>query len=318
MVSEHNGTVSVVMATYNGATHLAAQLDSIAAQTRQPDELLIADDGSTDDTCDLLAAFAAGRPWVRILHNAENLGVNVNFFRLLQQSCGDVVLFSDQDDLWLPDKIATLLAARGTADLCCSDAIVVDARDREIHVSELTMHGATPHPGHDPLRYIFSNWVSGHNALVTRALVRQLPPVPEGMYYDQWLALHAALGSGIAFVPAVLCRHRLHEGNLHNNAALRHQQRYRQDRRSAALQHIARLQQTLAALAALAGRDVGFDAAVVALLEGAERLEYRWFSPALWQALQCHRSQLFPGQRPTQVQRRICKLSLGGRLWFWR
>lgn len=317
-MNEHNDTVSVVMATYNGAIHLAAQLDSIAAQTWRPDELLIADDGSTDDTRGLLEGFAASHPWVRVLHNPSNFGVNVNFFKLLQQSRGDVVLLSDQDDLWLPDKIATLMAARGTADLCCSDAIVIDAGDREIHASELAMHGAMPHPGHDPLRYVFGNWVSGHNALVTRALVRQLPPPPEGMYYDQWLALNAALGNGIAFVPAALCRHRLHEGNVHNNAALRRQQRHQQERRSAALQHIARLQQALAALAALTGRDAGFDAAVAALTDGAEGLEARWFSPVLWRTLQQYRRQLFPGQKAAQVQRRIFKLSLGGYLWRWR
>src|SRR3954454_9678676 len=96
--------VSVALASYNGARFIDEQLASLAAQTRPPDELVVCDDGSTDDTLDHVERFAATAPFeVRIVRNAENLGFSGNFQRVLALVRGDIVFICDQDDIWYPD-----------------------------------------------------------------------------------------------------------------------------------------------------------------------------------------------------------------------
>lgn len=103
--------VSVAMATYNGARFILEQLNSIAAQTLLPAELVVSDDGSTDNTLDIVRAFAEQAPFpVRILDKAEWLGFADNFLFAVEQCRFDYVALSDQDDRWMPDKLAVALA----------------------------------------------------------------------------------------------------------------------------------------------------------------------------------------------------------------
>lgn len=104
-------TVSVAMAVYEGAAHLSPQLVSLAAQTRLPDELIVADDGSRDDGLAIVERFAADAPFpVRIVRHAANIGILENFHSAFAAARGSIILYCDQDDVWRPDKIATMLA----------------------------------------------------------------------------------------------------------------------------------------------------------------------------------------------------------------
>lgn len=103
--------ISVAMATYEGATFLRAQLDSIASQTVPPYEVVICDDGSTDDTVAIAEAFASEAPFpVRVHRNAENLGFANNFLHCTAMCTGDWIAFSDQDDVWYPRKLERITA----------------------------------------------------------------------------------------------------------------------------------------------------------------------------------------------------------------
>lgn len=103
--------VSIAMATYNGERFLKEQLDSFAQQTLLPIELVVCDDVSTDHTLEILNQFAAKAPFpVKIHRNTEKLGVRDNFLRALELCVGDLVAFSDQDDVWLPGKLAACVA----------------------------------------------------------------------------------------------------------------------------------------------------------------------------------------------------------------
>ena len=96
--------VSVAMATYNGARFLRQQLDSLYAQTRVPDEVVVCDDCSTDGTAEILEEYR--RKYGLIYHiNDKNLGVNANFFKAISLCHGDYISICDQDDIWLPEKI---------------------------------------------------------------------------------------------------------------------------------------------------------------------------------------------------------------------
>ena len=101
---------SVALITYNGEKYLRRQLDSLAAQTCLPDELVVCDDGSTDQTLEILCSFAATAPFsVRVFQNERNLGPGFNFRKVFSQCQSEVTFFCDQDDVWLPDKLARAL-----------------------------------------------------------------------------------------------------------------------------------------------------------------------------------------------------------------
>ena len=99
-------TVSVALATYNGANFLRAQLDSIASQTKTPDELIVTDDCSTDNTVDIVREFAKTVSFPVVVHiNEKKVGYTQNFSRALSLCSGDIVFLSDQDDVWLSNKV---------------------------------------------------------------------------------------------------------------------------------------------------------------------------------------------------------------------
>ena len=103
-------SVSVAMATYNGASFLDAQLASIAAQTRTPDELVVCDDASSDGTVEIIQRFARQAPFeVRLIRNEQRLGYEENFMKAARCCRGDVIAWSDQDDVWMPAKLARCL-----------------------------------------------------------------------------------------------------------------------------------------------------------------------------------------------------------------
>ncbi|MGC2660852.1 MAG: glycosyltransferase [Bryobacteraceae bacterium] len=98
--------LSIGLCTYNGGKYLQQQLDSYLHQTKQPDELVVCDDGSSDQTLEILARFAKRSPFpVKIYRNEINLGYTDNFLRCAGLCSGDVIAFSDQDDVWFPDKL---------------------------------------------------------------------------------------------------------------------------------------------------------------------------------------------------------------------
>jgi len=101
--------LSVAMCTYNGEQYLQEQLDSIIAQTRLPNEVVVCDDGSTDATLQILDEFQETAPFpVRIYRNGTRLGPTKNFEKAIKLCSGNVIALSDQDDVWMPHKLERL------------------------------------------------------------------------------------------------------------------------------------------------------------------------------------------------------------------
>jgi glycosyltransferase involved in cell wall biosynthesis len=104
-------SVSVAMATYNGARYIREQLDDLAAQTHLPAELVVCDDGSSDDTIAIVEEFAASASFpVHIHRNPERLGYRANFMKAAASCTSDLIAFCDQDDRWDPGKLELLAA----------------------------------------------------------------------------------------------------------------------------------------------------------------------------------------------------------------
>ena len=121
------------MCTYNGANYLQEQLISIMTQTRLPDELVICDDGSTDMTLDILDKFSKNAPFeAKVYHNKKKLGPTKNFENAISLCKGDIIFLSDQDDVWLPHKVAKIeeLFLEHSEDVgyIFSNALIVDEK----------------------------------------------------------------------------------------------------------------------------------------------------------------------------------------------
>jgi len=215
--------LSVALCTYNGARYLSEQLASIAGQTRQPDELVVCDDGSTDDTVKILRRFAAAAPFpVRIEVNQPRRGVVGNFDHAIGLCAGEVIALADQDDFWRLEKLERLLAALNqhpAAGLVFSDAEVVDETLRPlgyglwdaIRFSRLEQQRmATP----EALTIMLRRPVASGFTLAFRTRFRDLiRPIPESWGHDSWLAFLVAAVAPIVVVPQRLVLYRQHGAN---------------------------------------------------------------------------------------------------------
>ena len=119
--AEKMKTVSVVMCTYNGARFLREQMDSILAQDNPLHEIIVQDDGATDDTLDILNTYARQHPQIHVYRNEERLGFNRNFHTAMLRATGDFIAPADQDDIWFPQKPRRLVYEIGEADVCVGE-----------------------------------------------------------------------------------------------------------------------------------------------------------------------------------------------------
>jgi len=241
--------LSVAICTYNGQAYLQQQLDSLAAQHRQPDELVVGDDSSQDQTLAIIEAFARRVSFpVKILPPSSRLGPAQNFSRTIAQCSGDVILPCDQDDHWKPEKLATF------------EKLFTDQPDCLLAFSNLSIMQADQTPTGrtfwDDLRFnareqqiiqtpqalsvlLKRNVVVGTAMAFRSQLAQAALPIPQGFMHDEWLALIAALMGGIAILPQSLVDYRLHASQaVGSQTGLR--QQWRQARRIMTQEYFAR------------------------------------------------------------------------------
>jgi glycosyltransferase involved in cell wall biosynthesis len=214
-----NLTVAVLLPTFNGEKYLRQQLDSIAAQTHPPDELLIGDDCSSDATLDIVEAFREQTSLpVSIMRNETNIGLTRNLRRLALAVNSDVIFFSDQDDVWRPQKIETLLSCFSDphAEAACCDSVPFDSEtgaESPKTVWETALRGRRPTASMNVLWR--RNFILGHNTAITRAALSEcLWPESPDVYYDYWIALVMAAKGTLVLCPQVLTRYRQHGENV--------------------------------------------------------------------------------------------------------
>jgi len=218
--------ISLVLCTYNGARFLPAQLGSLLAQTRLPDEIIVCDDASTDASLALLRDFAqrARAQGIRVLLHRQpvNLGYVRNFSDALRRASGEVVFLCDQDDVWYPDKIARMadeFARRPNLHLLHTDAALVDADGQPLGCTlfdalELTCaERAAEHAGQAFEVLLKRNTVTGATAALRRSVIARALPVPDGWIHDEWLALCAALHGEVDCLEWPSIDYRQHGGN---------------------------------------------------------------------------------------------------------
>jgi glycosyltransferase involved in cell wall biosynthesis len=221
-------SISVAMGTYNGARHLRAQLDSLAAQSLLPFELHVGDDRSADETVAIVEAFGAEAPFPVHLHvNERNLGFGENFMRTALRCSGDWVAFCDQDDVWLPNKLRTCAEeiAAGPADLglVAHNATVTDgALNPQRTMFDYPKRKLWPRLALEP------DWhCVGFTQVVRRRLLADVPtrprptvpwnPWPEP--HDVWTAVLANATGSILFLGEPLALYRRHGATVTSSSA---------------------------------------------------------------------------------------------------
>ncbi|WP_170165486.1 glycosyltransferase family 2 protein [Agrococcus jenensis] len=212
--------VSVALCTHQGERWIEAQLRSILAQTVPVAEIVVGDDASADRTLDIVRAVAAGTDVpIRIRQHAVALGVAGNFADAIAATTGDVVALSDQDDVWHPDRLERLLPHLDGVALVHSDARLVDADGAPLGstlADSLEMSAwerAAMADGRAVQALLRRNLVTGATAIVRRDAAMAALPIPAGWIHDEWLAMCAALGGGVRFVPEQTIDYRQHGGN---------------------------------------------------------------------------------------------------------
>lgn len=218
-------TVSVALCTYNGERWLPELLDSLAAQHRRPDEVVVSDDGSTDGTVGLVETFAARVPFaVRLDRTPRRLGSTMNFGRAFAACIGTLIAPADQDDVWAPDKLGHLEAvmeADGLA-LAFSDGHVVDERGARQPTTLWEGVGFGRRERRrferDPLEVLVRRSVVTGAAMMFRADARErVLPLPEvldapasPMLQDRWIALVLSAVAEVGAVDEPLISFRRH------------------------------------------------------------------------------------------------------------
>ncbi len=213
-------TISIAMCTYNGNRFLPAQLESIARQTRRPDELVISDDGSSDGTDVIAAEFArlASFP-VRLIKNPQNLGIAGNFQQAIALCRSTIIALADQDDIWYPHKLERIertfhqspapVAVFSDADLIDCDSRLVNARlwntflfsprEQRRFANGETLSVLVKHPV-----------VTGATMAFRTEFRKMLLPIPRNLLHDSWISFLLAAAGPFTPIPEPLMQYRRH------------------------------------------------------------------------------------------------------------
>ncbi|MGQ7394476.1 glycosyltransferase family 2 protein [Streptococcus suis] len=211
--------VNILMSTYNGQEFLAEQIRSIQAQTFTDWMLLIRDDGSRDRTREIIADFAQQDNRIHLINpdSTENLGVIKSFHALVKYQRADVYFFSDQDDVWLPDKLQVTLetAQAYPADqplMVYTDLKVVN-QDLQV-MNESMIRSQSHHANTELVQELTENTVTGGTSMINHALAELWTVTDDILMHDWYLALLATAFGKLVYVDQPTELYRQHAENV--------------------------------------------------------------------------------------------------------
>jgi glycosyltransferase involved in cell wall biosynthesis len=205
----------VALAAKNGERFLVEQVVSILPQLRPRDQLIISVDPSEDTTAMLARGLAGLASPIITLLEGPGQGVAANFQHALRACEGDIIFLSDQDDIWMEDKVFTVLNAFAHSDalLICHDAAVVDEQLELLELSYFTWHRSQSGFVQNLLR---NSYVGCCMALRRELLSVSAPFPPKIPMHDQWLGLCAERYGSTLFLECPLILYRRHGANATN------------------------------------------------------------------------------------------------------
>lgn len=211
--------ISVALCTYNGEKYIAEQLDSILKQTQLPDEIVICDDGSSDNTIGIIEELQIIYPIIKLYKNTSSLGIIKNFEKAINFCSNGIILLSDQDDIWFPHKVQVIVEYFNThknkravfhnltlykngkpANFTIWDYISFEPKDRKRNNSELILYTS-----------VTDNILTGAaSAIIKREQLLFTDGIPF-MLHDFLLLLQFANKNELGIIDDVLGYYRIHE-----------------------------------------------------------------------------------------------------------
>lgn len=215
-----NTKVSIALATYNGARFISEQLESIANQTYLPYEIVVCDDASADATVEIIEAFSTGLPiTVRVYRNVRTLGYVENFEKAILHCRGDIVVLSDQDDVWFPNKLKRIVEEFNRDDACglvFHDAEVVDANQKPLGYT-LRSRGKMPNVNNEEIVSVLlkQRSVKGCTMAFRSSLIKYVRPIAEqGWGHDNWILFVLGMIAKVRVINEPLMYYRSHSDNF--------------------------------------------------------------------------------------------------------
>jgi glycosyltransferase involved in cell wall biosynthesis len=216
-------TISIAICTYNGETYLREQLDSYVAQTRLPDEVVVCDDCSKDSTREILTAFASNAPFpVKLYFNERNLNYIKNFEKAIGLCTGDIIVLSDQDDVWRKDKIQLIedeFTKSEKIGMVYADAEIVDENLRSLNSTmwqgiNFNLEKQKNFNVGKAFDSLLKDGCVYGSSMAFRAKFRCLiVPIPLDIYFghDNWIALMISAVADILLINDTLIKYRQHQ-----------------------------------------------------------------------------------------------------------
>ncbi|MFY7829700.1 MAG: glycosyltransferase family 2 protein [Flectobacillus sp.] len=215
-------TISIALCTYNGSKYIKTQLESIINQTLKPSEIIICDDNSTDDTLSIIQSIETSIP-VRIYANKPALRTVKNFERAVSLCTGDLIMFSDQDDFWVPTKLEIMsryMQEHPNTNVLFSNALLVDENLNSLHKKMWETVNLNEHElqrwrnGYSTEILMAGSRVTGCTMCFRRTIVPEIIPFPtqidNDFIHDGWIAMYASITNSIDFINEDLIWYRQH------------------------------------------------------------------------------------------------------------
>ncbi len=202
--------ISVCIATYNGERYIKKQLESILSQLGSNDEVIISDDGSDDGTINEINKLNDVR--IRIVLNKHKHGFTHNFENAIAESKGDYIFLADQDDIWLENKVSTMLEGFQTANLVISDCTTVDSQLNVIQQSRFKAFNIKP----GFVRHLFKSRYLGCCLAFDAKMKNTILPFPkldQYLEHDIWIVAVGFLYFKVKLIDEQLILYRRHGNN---------------------------------------------------------------------------------------------------------
>jgi glycosyltransferase involved in cell wall biosynthesis len=221
-------SAGIILCTYNGEKFIGKQIESYLAQTVLPDEIIVADDGSTDRTLEIIRNYASSNPDIqwRIVENDKTLGTNKNLEQALSYIDSDIIFFSDQDDLWVKDKIERTIfffKEHPVIEASFSNAALIDDDNRQqkdtlLDFTFFKPDVRKPYKIEDLLYWsiLMGNVMTGATMSVKRSSLSKILPFQlnpgRKLWYDGWIGFRMMATGQIGYIDENLISYRIHSG----------------------------------------------------------------------------------------------------------
>lgn len=208
---------SICIATYNGEPYIAQQLHSILEQIAPEDEVIISDDGSTDNTLQIVDSIGDKR--IRVRHSKAHY-FRDNFIEAMREAKGELIFLSDQDDVWMEGKYDRCVKELQEVDLVCTNSQMTDEELKVIESNFFSVY----HSGPGVLKNALNNTYYGSCMAFRRTLLEAALPIPQTheIGHDIWLGLVAEMIGTVRFIDTPYLLYRRHEASCTKTTSLLH------------------------------------------------------------------------------------------------